>query len=265
MDVLIERVNCKLSFSIFRKSTFSGLGTSFFSFCNFQFKINAVKTLLHRAFSLSSSYELFHKEVKFLKQFFTNNGYPESLFHRLVKGFLNNKYQPRLPIPTVNKDVMYVTIPYLGQASVKMVKRLNNDLSKFYPQINFRFIPVNPFKIGSYFNVKDRLPSELRSSIVYQFICPSCQAGYVGSTMRAFKTRVDEHTGHSSRTGQRLHSPPHSAVRDHTETCGVVLKFDHFKIIDSVQSNLRVLESMYIKKLSPELNNTVSAAPLNIL
>ncbi|MPC30370.1 hypothetical protein E2C01_023632 [Portunus trituberculatus] len=63
----------------------------------------------------------------------------------------------------------------------------------------------------------DCLPTELRSSIVYKFSCPSCQAGYSGSTIRVFKIRVDEHKGQSSRTGRRSHNPPHSAVRDHSE------------------------------------------------
>ena len=69
LDLLIEKHAGGLSLSVFRKPTFSGLGTSFFSFCFFNFKINSIKTLLHRAFSLSSSYLIFHEEVKFLRDY----------------------------------------------------------------------------------------------------------------------------------------------------------------------------------------------------
>ncbi|MPC19810.1 hypothetical protein E2C01_012738 [Portunus trituberculatus] len=63
----------------------------------------------------------------------------------------------------------------------------------------------------------DHLLTELRSSNVYKFICPSCQAGYIGSTIRAFKAHVDEHKGQLSRMDHRSHNPPYSAVRDHSE------------------------------------------------
>ena len=42
----------KLSLSIFRKKTFTGLGMNFHSCTYFKFKINNIKTLIHRAFTL---------------------------------------------------------------------------------------------------------------------------------------------------------------------------------------------------------------------
>ena len=266
LDILIEKANTKLNFSIFRKPTFSGLGTSFFSYCHFNFKINAVKTLLHRAFLISSSYSSFHNEIMFLKKYFSDNGFTVNFFEKLVYKFLNAHYQPKISVPTVHKQVLYVKLPYLGQVTSKMINILTDNLRKFYPQVDFRFVPVNSFKISSYFNFKDRLPTDLRSSVIYKFTCPSCQAGYIGSTIRAFKVRTDEHLGQSSRTGRRLHSPPHSAVRDHTVLCNIIPSKQNFEIIDSSPNNdLRVLESLYIKTHKPQLNNALSAAPLNVV
>ena len=265
LDLLIEKCDDKLNFSIYRKPSFSGLGTSFFSYCHFNFKINAVKTLLHIAFSLSSSYLYFHREILFLKKYFHDNGFSIHLFDKLVGSFLNNQYQPKHSVPTVNKEVIYVKLPYLGQVTTKIRNVLTESFGKFYPQVDFRFVPVNPFKINSFFYFKDRLPSDLRSSVVYKFTCPSCQAGYIGSTLRALRFRTDEHLGQSSRTGRRLNTPPHSAVRDHSELCGVILSKSSFEVIDSCpNSNLRTLESLYIKTLKPQLNNSLSAVPLNI-
>ena len=235
LDLTIEKHKGSLLFSIFRKPTFSGLGTSFFSYCNFNFKINAIRTLLHRAYALSSTFAYVHKEIMFLRKFFTDNGFSSQLFDKLVKQFLNNKYQPKQCVTTVNKDVKYFKLPYLGESSTNMIDNLQNVLSKFYPQIQFRFIPINNLKISSFFAFKDRLPSDLRSSVIYSFTCPSCQAGYIGCTQRAFKTRTDEHLGLSSRTGQRLRAPPHSAVREHSEACDTPIKREHFKIIGKVR------------------------------
>ena len=266
LDLLIKRYGNSLLFSIYRKPTFSGLGTSFFSYCQYKFKVNAVRTLLHRAFSLSSTYTLFHEEIVFLKQYFINNGYHVDLFHKLVKQFLNNVYQPKAKVPTVSKEKVYITIPYLGRVSKTIEETLLKYFVKFYPQINFNIIHSNNYKINSFFKFKDKVLPPMRSAIVYCYTWPSCQAGYIGSTTRAFKVRIAEHMGQSSRTGLPLHTPPHSAVREHAYQCNVGISKDHFKIIDSCNRlDLRILESLYIKTKKPSLNNMLSAAPLNIL
>ena len=50
LDCLVKRNTTGFETSVFRKDTFSGLGISFFSFCVYKFKINAIKTLLFRAY-----------------------------------------------------------------------------------------------------------------------------------------------------------------------------------------------------------------------
>ena len=154
----------------------------------------------------------------------------------------------------------------IGSVSRNIEETLVKPLMKYYPQINFQLVHNNTFKINSYFKFKDVVPTTLRSSIIYCFTCPSCQAGYIGSSTRAFKVRVAEHMGQSSRTGRALHNPPHSSVREHSLKCKVQITTDHFEIIDSCnRSDLRILESMYIKTNKPALNNMLSATPLNIL
>ena len=44
LDVLVSRDNNHFTTSIFRKSTFTGLGLQFSSFCPLQFKINSIST-----------------------------------------------------------------------------------------------------------------------------------------------------------------------------------------------------------------------------
>ena len=265
LDLILSRFEDKLLISIFRKPTFSGLGTSFFSYCSYKFKINSIKTLLHRAYQLTSNFNLFHEEIVFLRSYFINNGYTCAIFNKHVKSFLNNIYHPKLPILTVPKEEVYFKIPFLGKVSDKIESILTNKLSTFYPQVKFRFIQVNDFKIRSFFCFKDRLPDTLRSSIIYKFTCPSCHTGYIGSTLRAFKVRIDEHMGHSSRTGLPFSSPPHSAVRDHCYNCNISVSPHNFAIVDSCNpANLRILESLHIHKDKPSLNNYQSAVPLHM-
>ena len=104
----------------------------------------------------------------------------------------------------------------------------------------------------------------MQSSLVYQFSCVNCTSGYVGCSRRTLATRVAEHAGKSSRTGRALTTTPHSSVREHTETCGSPVTMNQFKILDFCNSNndLCILESLYIYKLKPAINDSQSSHDL---
>ena len=56
LDVKITRGNNQLVTSVFRKATFSGVFTNFKSVMPVAYKFGLVYTLLHRSFSICSSY-----------------------------------------------------------------------------------------------------------------------------------------------------------------------------------------------------------------
>ena len=62
LDVHIKRLNNRFSCNVFRKPTFSGLGTSLFSYYCKKVKTNSVLTLLSRAYAICSNYNLLHEE-----------------------------------------------------------------------------------------------------------------------------------------------------------------------------------------------------------
>ena len=109
------------------------------------------------------------------------------------------------------------------------------------------------------------------SSVIYLYRCANnCASGaYVGMTSRNLYNRVAEHGGRSFRTGKHLSHPPHSAIREHAgnSQCASPVNINSFKIVTSSTnpSDLRLLESLYIYKLKPPLNNTVSSYPLQLI
>ena len=107
----------------------------------------------------------------------------------------------------------------------------------------------------------------MQSSLVYQLSCVNCTSGYVGCSHRTLATRVAEHAGKSSRTSRALITLPHSSVREHAETCGSPVTMNQFKILDFCNSNndLCILESLYIYKLKPAINDSQSSHPLHIV
>ena len=265
LDVLIDKAN--KAYSIYRKPTFTGLGTSFFSHCHSKFKINAMKTMIHRAYNICSNYLLLHNEFQFLHSFFFENGFPSSLFFREVRNFLENIYKPRNNIMTVKKLDFYCTMPFIGSNLNKLDAELRNCLRKYYPQIKFNFIFTNKHKIGNMMPFKDRLPDTLRSGIVYLYNCPNCQVGYLGSSSRALKTRFCQHAGISDRTGRDVSVKLQSSIREHALSCRTRLDVNNFKILDYCpnKKDLRILESIYIRKLKPKLNTDQSSSPLYIV
>ena len=56
LDVLIDKTINGFSSSVYRKPTFTGLTMNFNSFAPFLYKINLIKTLIHRSYSICSSY-----------------------------------------------------------------------------------------------------------------------------------------------------------------------------------------------------------------
>ena len=107
----------------------------------------------------------------------------------------------------------------------------------------------------------------LETSLVYKFSCEQCASEYVGMIARTLGTRVDELVGVSYRKGTRLTQPPHSALRDHIDSCGTPFDTSNLKILAnaSCTSDLRILELLYIYKTKPILNNQLSSYPLSIV
>ena len=96
-------------------------------------------------------------------------------------------------------------------------------LNKSLGFINLNVVFVNNHKLGNFEIYKERLPTCMRSMLIYKFCCAQCSASYVGSTKLTLLSRVDQHAGRSSRTGRYLTHPVFSHIRNHCENendCG---------------------------------------------
>ena len=169
-------------------------------------------------------------------------------------------------VATVEKDVKYIRLPYMGTISFDVRKKLQKILVNSFPQVDFKFTFVNTFTVGSILKARSPVNDDLRSNITYIFTCAHCGMRYLGSTTRWFRHRYMEHLGRSFRTGYPLSKPSFSAIRQHS------LENDHpftnrdFKILTCAQNRLELIisESLLIRAMKPELNNTTSAFQLSL-
>ena len=77
-----------------------------------------------------------------------------------------------------------------------------------------------------------------------------------GSSIRQLNCRVAEHMNVSVRTLLPTTSPNYSAIMEHHTTTKHSFNQSNFTILSKSNKNdLRVLESLYIHKLKPSLNN----------
>ena len=104
-------------------------------------------------------------------------------------------------------------------------------------------------KLQFFFSYKDPIPDDLKSFLVYKFICASCSSSYIGETRRHFKTRIEEHIKKDNNFNNFKHI--HS-----TATCFDSYNSLSFKIIDEANSNfdLKTKAALHINWRKPNLN-----------
>ena len=130
-------------------------------------------------------------------------------------------------IAVPQKDVLIV-LPFLSQFSLNLRSRLNNCFNKTLPQCNIKVIFQSKNRLSNIFRFKDSIPKELRSNIVYKFLCSNCNITYYDETERHLNVRSVEHLSLSALTGKRVNKNKKSAVKDHCLFFNHMGSFEYF-------------------------------------
>ena len=167
-------------------------------------KRSIIKCFLQRAYTLCTTWKSFDKETRTLKRHFSGNGYPQSLFDNVLRTFLVDKKSDNPKLPR-DREKYCIVLPYFGSVSDRFSNRFRSLCNRY--NLNARVV-FRPFKIGSYFCHKSRVPMMLKSLVVYKYACPVDPVQiYVGRTKRHLLTRIREH------------GKTQSAVSAHNSTC----------------------------------------------
>ena len=97
------------------------------------------------------------------------------------------------------------------------------------------------FKISSLFSIKDRVPFDLRSYVVYKFVCGSCKADYTGRTKQHLSTRIKEHLEIEKKSHVYKH-------QNESQRCKALINSDCFPILNyaTTQYSLSIKDGMHI-------------------
>ena len=181
---------------------------------------------------------------------FSRLDYPDRLVNYTITRFIadNASDQPtsRLPAATNGQDPVRIVLPFKDQVSADIVRTQLNDLSqKIHKTIQPVFVSQ---KINQHLKLREAKPPLVnQQSLVYQFKCDLCDAGYVGFTRRHLHQRVDEHSHTCSSIGKHFRDKHSSTPKDLTS---------NFTILKKCNSKFDCLiyEMFFINELRPSLN-----------
>ena len=132
-----------LETKVYVKPTNKGLLLHYDSHVDERYKRCLIKTMLHRAFRLSSSWKYFTEECERLKQLFRRLRYPQTLVDNTIAKFIakKNEQSNHAPVDETRKQsILTCVLPFKDQKSENnIVRRQLNDLGA---RIDIIFQPV---------------------------------------------------------------------------------------------------------------------------
>ena len=153
----------------------------------------------------------------------------------------------------------------INQGLTEKLRSLHKTLFFVISQFIRRKIKDYPIRVMT-ITFKNKIPSFLRSGIVYKFQCGSCNATYCGKTKRHFKVRMCEHLGISALTGKRVKGDDDSAIKEHLLFCNHTPDFEDFSILATNNNEFKVtlMDSLLINRDHPPLNKNKQSLPLEL-
>ena len=172
----------------------------------------------------------FHKGIVKLVYILRKNLFPVYLIDKCVSRYLNTAMDGTgFTQNTSQGKQCFYKLPYLDRFSQSKIRRFVN---RYWNDLVIR-LAFTTFKLRKLFSVKDSVPRELRSRVIYKFTCACCNACYIGETGRHFFTRVLEHLylDKSSHIFKNFKS-----LERYRQSCSA----DCFEILDSVLTKFQL-------------------------
>ena len=251
----------KLSSSWYNKPTDTGLILNYHALAPRRYKRSVVSGFVHRISRACSTWKNFHESMVKAKKVLERNQYPPSFYNPIIDETITSIVQlptskpsgeqspvmaeesaePTTTAASVPKSVpkRMIFVQYRGKCSEDYARALHKCEAPCKIVMTLRKLKTTMPSL------KPQVDRELRSGTVYRIQCPSCQACYVGQTRRHILTRYKEYTR------------PSAPVRQHFDTCGVSLSFDHMEVLkysSRGEAHLLTMEALFIEELKPTIN-----------
>ena len=179
------------------------------------------------------------------KRILENNQYPKSFYepimHDALEGMVLNKTgKDKVSWEETIAGKKLFFIQYRGFETTKYISKLIEVGAPIVPVMTMRKLKT------ALPSLKEPIPKNLSSNVIYQIRCSRCESCYVGLTTRHVITRCGEHRSKTE------------SIKSHLANCNKELgKEPSIKILEKTHPgimHLLVLEALYIRELKPNLN-----------
>ncbi|XP_072047005.1 uncharacterized protein [Amphiura filiformis] len=189
----------KIETSVYRKDTHTDQYLLFDSHHPLIHKLGVIRTLFHRADTISSNEIVKEEEHKHLKSALGGCGYRQWTFHKALptkkraSNDADTRDTPNDDTPVQRKNI---TIPYVSDLSEK----LRRIFSQHHIPVTFK--PTNTLR-QKLVHPKDKPPKDKQSNIVYAIECKvnNCQDLFIGETKQTLAKRMYQHRRASTSCG----------------------------------------------------------------
>ena len=233
LDVAVTRDDNIFHTSWHMKETNTGSYTPFSAYSPKSYRLAAMKSLFSRAFKISSNNVNYQKAALDIQSLFIKNGFSLQTIRRVRRG-VEARLLPTAADPLdAQPKIINWSFPFIAEAENNLRSHIK-DINKILPA-TLKIRPVfTTKKTGNFFLNKDKVPADLKSNVVYKYTCEHCGKCYIGSSIRHFVTRQNEHLrGRPVPSEISLHNHP--------------LDKKNFKILAQTKYP-RLLETLLIKK-----------------
>ena len=273
LDVLIEKnSNNRLITKVYRKKTNTDTYMNWLSHSPKSWKIGTLRSLLRRAYTISSTLQIAQEEISHLKNVFcTLNQYPPKDVDAIIKEE-REKQSQKSAETSVNeantndkqeeKDqtIVSLTLPYGGEIGENIIRKFTKEAKKKLNKDTKIQITYKSHKLSEKFQIKDKTKFEHNHNVTYKVTCANkkCNSSYGGQTKCRIAKRMGEHNGNDKAS----HVWNHSKKTRHRRVW-----LNDVVILGKGYTNTfkrRISESLFIKEFKPNLNKQKDAYKLKL-
>ena len=107
---------------------------------------------------------------------------------------MNNIHVVKETTLTVEKKPLVLVLPYFGSISLQTTTKLKKSLKNILNCCKLQIVIKNKTRLGSNFHLKNRIPKDFTSGVVYKFQCELCNESHYGERVGHLNVRIGEHT-----------------------------------------------------------------------
>ena len=184
IGIEIIKNRTKIDTQVYRKPTNTGLLLHFQSHTDKRYKDCLLKTMIHRAYALSSTTEAFDQECTRLRSIFTRLDYPLAMINSIITKTIQSLSFGTREKNKEDSSVVRVILPFKDQTSANAVRRQMRDLSHkigttLQPVFTSRQLEQDLVSLAAVFwavtqrstQKKRLLTSELHSFLIVLAVC----------------------------------------------------------------------------------------------